>query len=200
MADRAHVTSFEALEAFRAALIVYLTKARPALDNVSDDVLRTRLWLQNDQRTHWEGQVRRRAKALEQAQQALFSAGMANLREPSSAEQAALHRARRALTEAEDKLRRVKQWGREFENRVEPLAKQLEKLRTTLTNDMPKAVTYLAQTVKTLSEYANLVAPSISAGPAEPSGQDPAADGAASAEPASSTPPPADPAPSGGAA
>src|SRR5438046_9744601 len=74
MPQRAQVTSVEALEAFRASLIVYLSKARPTLEEVSADVLRTRLWLENEQRTHWENQVRRRHKELEQAQKALFSA------------------------------------------------------------------------------------------------------------------------------
>src|SRR5260221_13356732 len=81
MPERAHVTSVEVLEAFRASLILYLSKARPTVEEVSAEVLRTRLWLENDQRVLWEGQVRRRTKALEQAQQALSSARMSNLRE-----------------------------------------------------------------------------------------------------------------------
>ena len=35
MADRAQVTSVEAIEAFRSALIVYLSKARPALEEIA---------------------------------------------------------------------------------------------------------------------------------------------------------------------
>src|ERR1041385_62452 len=91
MPERAHVTSLDALESFRASLILYVSKARPTLEEVSADVVRTRLWLQNDQRMHWENQVRRRAKALEQAQEALSSARMSHLREASAAEQMAVH-------------------------------------------------------------------------------------------------------------
>ena len=125
MPERAHVTSLEALESFRANLILYVSKARPTLEEVSADVVRTRLWLQNDQRTHWENQVRRRAKALEQAQEALSSARMSHLRDARAAEQMAVHRAKRALEEAEAKLKKLKQWNREFDSRVEPLVKQL---------------------------------------------------------------------------
>ena len=64
MPDQAHVTSLEALEKFRATLLTYISKARPALEEVSGDILRTRMWLENDQRTHWEGQMRRRSKEL----------------------------------------------------------------------------------------------------------------------------------------
>src|ERR1043166_4858972 len=118
MPQRAHITSVEALEIFRSQLIVYVTKARPTLEEVTGDVLRTRLWLQNEQRTHWEGQVRRRAKELEQAQAELFSARLSNLRKETAAEQMAFHRAKRHLEEAESKLRTLKNWNREFDSRV----------------------------------------------------------------------------------
>jgi chromosome segregation ATPase len=160
MAEKAHVTSVEALDAFRASLILYVSKARPTLEEASADVLRTRLWLQNDQRLHWENQVRRRAKALEQAQQELASARLSNLRDEKSAEQNAVRKARQALDEAEAKLKLLKQWNREFDNRVEPLVKQLEKLHTVLANDMVQAAAYLAQAVNTLSAYAEMSSPS----------------------------------------
>ena len=123
MAERAHVSSVDALEAFRATLVIYLSKARPALEEVSSDILRTRMWLQNDQRMHWETQVRRRTKELEQAQQAVSSARMSDFRQNISTEQLAMQRARRALDEAEAKLKRLKWWNREFDSRVQPLAK-----------------------------------------------------------------------------
>ena len=67
MPERAHVTSIDALESFRASLIIYLAKARPVLEEVAADVVRTRLWLENDQRTYWENQVRSRARKVEEA-------------------------------------------------------------------------------------------------------------------------------------
>ena len=112
MPQRAHVTSVDAIDAFRSDLIVYLSKARPTLEEVSSDVLRMRLWLENDQRNYWDNQVRKRATLLEQAQAALCSSKISNLREASAAAQPAFHRARRALDEAEAKLRMVKKWSR----------------------------------------------------------------------------------------
>ena len=61
MAERAHVTSVEAIKDFRSNLIVYLAKARPALEEVSSDMMRTRLWLESDQQSHWEREVHHRA-------------------------------------------------------------------------------------------------------------------------------------------
>ncbi len=155
MATKAHVASLDALRDFRAALIVYLNEARPVLDGVSSDVTRTRLWLQNDQRLHWENQVRRRARALEEAQQELFSSRVSHLQQATAANQIAVQKAKRSLEEAESKLRQIKHRSRAFDSQVEPLLRQLQQLQTLLVNDMPKAVASLAQTVETLEDYAH---------------------------------------------
>ena len=177
MPDRAHVTSVDALEAFRSSLIVYLSKARPTLEEVSSDVQRMRSWLEGEKRLYWESEFRRRSRALQEAQAALFSSRLSRMREASAAEQMAVQRAKRALEEAEAKLRVVKQWNRVFDNRVDPLVKQMEKLHTVLANDMVQAVAFLTQAVQTLGAYAE-VAPPPAAGPApagskgaEPGGQ-----------------------------
>ena len=81
------------------------------------------------------------------------------------AERAAMQRAKRALTEAEDQLKRVKRWGMEFDNSAGPMVKQFENLRTLLANDLPKAAAYLSQVVRTLDAYANVAPPSASLPP-----------------------------------
>jgi hypothetical protein len=156
MPQQAHISSVEALELFRSKLIVYLSQARPALEEVSGDALRTRLWLENEQRTYWENQLRRRTKALEQAQQALFSARLGMLKHENAADQLAVHRAKHAVEEADLKLRVLKKWTREFEGRVQPVVKQIEKLHTVLTNDMVQAVASLTQVINTLAAYAEI--------------------------------------------
>ena len=153
MPQKAHVTSLEAIELFRSNLIIYLSQARPALDEVSAEVMRTRSWLETDQCLHWENQMRRRVKVLEQAQQALFSSRLGTLSKETAEEQFAVHRAKAAVVEADLKLRIIKKWNREFEGRVQPLVKQMEKLHMVLSNDMVKAVAYLTQAIKTLAAY-----------------------------------------------
>src|SRR5579872_4263507 len=121
MPQKAHVTSLDAVELFRSNLIVYLSQARPALDEVAAEVSRTRSWLETDQYLHWESQLRRRFKDLEQAQQALFSSRLGALRKETAAEQMAVHRAKAAVAEADLKLRILRKWNRDFEGRVQPL-------------------------------------------------------------------------------
>jgi hypothetical protein len=171
MALRANVASIEVLDRFRADLLVYVAQARSALEEVSADAMRLRLWLQTEQRVHWEAQMRRRQRALEQAQQELFSARLSNLTTESAAQQMAVHRARRAVEEAEGKLRMLRLWDRDFDNRVQPLVKQMEKLHTLLTNDMVKAAAFLNESVKTLAAYAQITpaaVPAVETGSAGP--------------------------------
>jgi hypothetical protein len=155
MAHQARVTSIEALAIFRAQLIVYLEKATCAVDDVSDDVIRTRVWLQNDQRMHWEAQIRQRTRALETAQQELFSARLSGLREATAAQQLGVAKAKRVLAEAQAKLGVLKRWNRRYDSEAGPLAKQVERLRDLLASDMRKAVAFLAQAVNALEAYAD---------------------------------------------
>jgi ABC-type phosphate transport system auxiliary subunit len=176
MPERAHVTSVDALEAFRANLIVYLSKARPTLEEVSADVQRMRSWLEGQQRTYWENELRRRSRAMEEAQAALFSAKLSSFREATALEQMAVQRAKRARDEAEAKLRVLKQWNRVFDNRVDPLVKQMEKLQTVLAQDMVQAVAFLAQAVQTLDAYAEAAPPTAVPAAAQPQAGGPSAE------------------------
>ena len=176
--QRAHVTSLEALKSFRNSLIIYVSKARPTLEEASADVVRTKLWLENDQRLHWEREVRRRTRKLEEAQQAVFSAKMSNLRDVTVSEMRAFQKAREALDEAEAKLRILKRWNKEFASRTEPLARQLEKLHTVLAHDMTKAIAYLTQAADTLDAYAAIAPAPHPSSPAQPGAQDTAEQGA----------------------
>ena len=82
---------------FRAALIVFTSRARPALEEISSDVLRTRLWLENDQRRFLENELRQRNKKLDQAKQELFTARLSDFQETTSLLQMTVNRAQHAV-------------------------------------------------------------------------------------------------------
>jgi hypothetical protein len=166
MPERARVTSLEAIEDFRAKLILYRDKAARVLDEAGDRVTRTRLWLETERPAFWQNQIRRLNHELEQRQQELFSAQLSGLRDASHAQQAAVQKARRAIRDAEERLRSVQLWRRQFDHRVEPPARQAEKLRHTLGHDLGRAVAWLNEATKTLHAYAGVAPPS--AAPAAP--------------------------------
>jgi len=171
MAERAQVASLEAIESFRAALILYLSKARPALEEISSEVQRSRQWLQHDQRRLWENEMRTRAKKLERAKAELFSVELSRLQEVSAAQQMAVHRAEHSVRDAEAKLAMLKKWDRDLDNRTEPYSKQIEQMHDFMTTEMPRAVASLSQIIKALEAYSEraprgLSEPAVEAPPA----------------------------------
>jgi predicted nucleic acid-binding Zn-ribbon protein len=174
MPEGAKVTSVDALDAFRAALVLYLSKARPTLDEINTEVVRLRVWLESDRRVYWEKQVRRCALKLEEARQAVFSAEMSNLRKSTTAERMAVTKAQREMADAETKLAAVKKWISDFESRVAPLAKQLERLQSFLSSGLPQAHAYLAEAIKTLEAYTNIAPPAALSVPLDTGSIEPA--------------------------
>ena len=159
MAERSHVSSVEAIEAFRASVIVFLAKARPTVEEVSSEVVRMGLWLENNQRDYWVKEIRRLTRKLEEAQAELFTARLDQMKGATALQEMAVHRVKRELREAEDKLAVTKKWSREIQNFTQPLLKEVEQLHTFFTTDMVRAIAYLAQVVKTLDAYAGVAPP-----------------------------------------
>src|SRR5688572_5341367 len=159
MSEQAKVTSLDALDGLRAGLVIFLSKARRSLDDAGDELRRMRAWLQHDMRTKWENEVRKCARVLEAAEQELFSAQLSSLRDDIARQQMDVRKAKVALANAEEKLRKTKGWARNYEAASDPLAKRLEGLRQFLDFDLPKGIAYVVQVQRTLGEYAETHAP-----------------------------------------
>ncbi len=153
MADKANITRIDALEDFRASLITYMEKAGISLAETSEEVSRLRVWLLNEQIPHWKTQIRRRTRKLNDAQQELFSAEMSSMTDAKTLQMRQVERCKAALREAEAKLKATKHWIRVYDSEVEPMARNLERLRNMVATDLPKAAAFLAQSVKNLEEY-----------------------------------------------
>ena len=69
--------------------------------------------------------------------------------------QQAVNKAKRALGEASDKLRRVKAWNQNYDGLADPIVKRLESLRQFLSNDIPKGIAYLVNAQHALDAYAS---------------------------------------------
>lgn len=159
MAQQAQVTSVEAIAAFRAELVVYLAQMRPVLDEITNEVLHTRSWLEDDRRRYWQQEYRSRSRKLEDARQELFTAAMSRMGDAASFQQLAVQRAQRELHAVEEKLTVLKKWDRELDNRTAPLVKQMEQLHGFLTVEMERAVAYLDQAIQALDAYRDVASP-----------------------------------------
>ncbi len=154
MSERAQITSIEAIDSFRASLITYMETARPTLDGITSEVMRIRQWLEQDRLRHWERELKHRHRLLHEAEDALRSARMSQLREVTDAEVSAVRKAKAAYEATEERLRRVKRWCRDFDSRIAPLAHQLDSLQTLFAMDLPRAIASLTQTLDLLHDYA----------------------------------------------
>ncbi len=153
----ANVSSIEALDLFRSSLVMYLEKAGAALDEINQEVKRTRHWLHNENLLYWKMELRKRVKALDLARSEYFSARLTHSGSTgATGKQAVVRRATVAKREAEDKLRKIKKWCRDYDSEIEPLAKKVENLRASMLYEMPNAVAFLEQAARTLSDYAGM--------------------------------------------
>ncbi|HUB68270.1 MAG TPA: hypothetical protein VL981_12360 [Candidatus Methylacidiphilales bacterium] len=168
MAIQARVTSTDALEMFRAKLVIFMGKARVTLDDVTDEVRRTRVWLQHDQPMRWEGEIRRRTKILDQAMHELRNAQFAGQEAAIQTRQAAVNRAKQGLAEAEDKLRRIKKWNQNYDNISDPIVRRLDGFRGFVTDELPKGAAHLRNIQKALEAYAEANAALQGGGAAAP--------------------------------
>jgi hypothetical protein len=159
MAGQAQINSVEALEAFRADLIVYLSQMRPVIDEVGSELVRMKFWLQTEQRQTLEIQARRQQRRLEEAQAELFNARLSSLQESTILQTMAVQKHQRTVQENERKLGLLKKWDRDLENLAGPLLKPIDQLQGFLTTDMAKAVAYLNQAIQALEAYRKVAPP-----------------------------------------
>ncbi len=155
MSEKAHVSNIERLEQFRSALVVFLEKASALLNEVNDEVKRTRIWLQTEQKMKITHEIKRKEKELEMIELELFSARLSNLRETKTGHQMMVNKKRREIRELENTMRAVAAWLRNFDSRVETESRKVDKLRAVLDHDMAAAVQFLAETSKNLRAYAS---------------------------------------------
>ena len=159
MSNQAKVTSVDALDSFRGSLIIFQSKARRCLDDAADELRRTRMWLQHEQRVRWEAELKKSRQALSRAEQELLSAKLSSLRDNITFQQNAVRKAKAAVAEAEEKLRMIRKWNQNFDAIADPMAKRLEGLRQFLDFNLPKGITYLVHAAQTLEAYAEVHAP-----------------------------------------
>ncbi len=155
MADQARIQSIDDIARFRAQLLNFLSAARVAVEESATDVARQQSWLDLDRHRHWEAELWRRQRKLDEVRARLFQESIATQRGPASSLQMQVHRAEGAVEEARMKLGRIKVWSRNFENRSLPILKQIEQLQTVLTVDMAHAVNFLNQCLAALDAYAS---------------------------------------------
>lgn len=165
MTQGAKVESIDSLKVFRVALIKFAETANIALGDAESEVQRVQMWLENEQQSYWQQQIRKRTEILGRAKEALRMKKVfkdaSGSRQSYIDEEKAVQKATRDLQEAEQKLIAVKQWARKFQKEAAAYKGSVQRLSTFVLSDIPVAVSKLDRMAAALQAYVQLIAPTI---------------------------------------
>ncbi len=175
MAKSAHIESLDVLRQFRAAMVKFGEAVNSALGDAESEMQRVQMWVENEQSSHWQHQLRKRQDALVKAKEALrqkqIFKDVTGARQSYVDEEKAVAMALRRVQEAEQKIINVKRWTRQLEKETNLYKGSVQRLMTTITADLPKANAKLDRMFSQLQEYV-AIAPTEAASTIEGSQDD----------------------------
>lgn len=160
MSDSAHIDDIDALKLFRRALWKFAEVANVALGDAESEMQRVLLWLETEQRSYWQHQLRVRHEALQKAKDALRQKKLykdSTGKYPSAVdEEKAVALAQRRLEEAETKLAAVRRYIPRLQREIQLYKGATQRFATTVQVDLPSAVHALDRITAKLEEYVAL--------------------------------------------
>jgi hypothetical protein len=160
MGEAARVDSVDVLKEFKIALWKFQEAATVALGDAESEMHRILLWLQTEQDSHWQHQIRKREEVVGRCREAVRMKKIfkdATGRQQSAIEEEkALKVALRNLEEAQQKLAMVRKWSRQLPKEIEMYKGGVQRFATTVQTDIPVAASHLDKLAQKLDAYLNL--------------------------------------------
>jgi hypothetical protein len=160
MAEGARVESIESLTRFRIALIKFGEACDLALAGAEAELGRTSMWLETEQLSYWQTQIRHRQEAVERAKEAVRMKRIykdATGRQQSAVEEEKMLKvAQRRLEEAETKLAATRKYIKVMQRETQMYKGGVQRLATSIADSVPTAASVLANHVETLQRYIGL--------------------------------------------
>jgi hypothetical protein len=160
MGEGARVDSIDVLKEFKIALWKFQEAATVALGDAESEMHRILLWLQTEQDSHWQHQIRKREEIVGRCREAVRMKKVfkdATGRQQSAIEEEkALKVAMRNLEEAQQKLAMVRKWSRQLPKEIEMYKGGVQRFATTVQSDIPVAASHLDKLAQKLEAYVNL--------------------------------------------
>jgi hypothetical protein len=156
MAQAAKVLSIQALKDFRVALINFAEEARNALGGVDMELKRMRNWLERDQLSYWQMQVKRRHEAMMMARTELYRRKLSQQGSDAvsdTEQKEALRDAQRRLHAAEEKVEVVKRLIPIFQHAMAEYGSHATPLVDHLSGGIDKSLGSLVKMVDSLEAY-----------------------------------------------
>jgi hypothetical protein len=172
MSGYARVDSVDALRMFRSVLVKFAEVAQVSLADAEGEMQRVLMWLETEAATYWAGQIRKRHEAVEKAKDAvrqkkLFKSPTGST-QSAVEEEKALRMAQKRFEEAEEKLKNVRRYTPRLQKEISIYKGGVQRLSTTVSADIPVAISRLDKMCAALEAYAAL---SSTGGGADESGQ-----------------------------
>jgi hypothetical protein len=160
MSNTARVDSIDALRQFRVSLIKFVEEANAALGGAESEMQRMMGWLDREQLSYWQLQIRKRTEALGRAQEALRMKKLfpdASGRTPTPIEEEKMvRRCKAALEEAEQKLLNVKKYSRVLQREIMNYKGGVQRFATWVGSEIPVAISRLDKMAGMLDRYVAL--------------------------------------------
>jgi hypothetical protein len=164
MPDQVKVDDIEVFGRFRVAMLKFAHAAANALSSADSDIARTHSWLESEQRTFWEGQLRKRMEAVTKARETLRQKKLykdASGRNPGvTEEEKALARCIAAVQQAEERIDSIRKWLPRLEKAAGHYRGGVAALSKSVNDDIPKAVALLDRLAASLEQYVEIEAAS----------------------------------------
>ena len=147
----------ETLAGFRAALVKFNQTASSALGDAEADIQRTIMWLENEQQSYWNLQIRKRQEALQRAEEALRQKTLfkdaSGSKGSASEELKVVQKCKLAMEEAQMKLAATKKWAKQLHKEAIIYKGQVQRFATCVSTDIPAAISHLGALINTIQEY-----------------------------------------------
>ena len=160
MSDSARIDDIDVLKRFRRALWKFAETANVAIGDAESEAQRVLLWLETEQRSYWEHQLRLRYEALMKAKDALRQKKLykdSTGKYPSAVdEEKAVALAQRRMEEAEQKIAAVRRYIPRLQRELQLYKGSVQRFATTVQVDIPSAVHTLDRVTAKLEDYVAL--------------------------------------------
>jgi len=172
MSGYARIDSVDSLRMFRGVLVKFAEVAQVSLADAEGEMQRVLMWLETEASTYWSGQIRKRHENVEKCKDAVRQKKL--FKSPTGSTQSAVEEekqlriAQKRLEEAEEKLKNVKRYTPRLQKEISIYKGGVQRLSTTVSADIPVAISRLDRMTAALEAYAAL---SMSGGGADDSGQ-----------------------------
>jgi len=163
MAGPAKVENVEQLKVLRRSLFKFAEAAGVALVDAESEMNRLLMWVQLEQQTYWQGQIRKRTDLVGRCEEAVrmkkLFVDSAGRRSSAIDEQKALDKAKKALEEAQTKFINCKKWSRKLDKEMQSYKGTVQRFATTVQGALPVAAAKLEAGILKLEEYLALGTP-----------------------------------------